>query len=1176
MEKFILGLDMGTNSIGSAIVRCDDNKNPIGLIALHNRIFQEMVEADTRVPKNKKRREKRGARKLVRRYKLRRTNLIQLLVKNGMLPENMPEKGREMVFNSMGDPFSLRAKGLDEPITPHQFGRVLMHLLKRRGYRSNRGAKYIDLMKHPKVVDLHKSELQDNGEGEGENKEKIDERKIVLAGISQLHKAIEESNSRTLGEFIFKASPMRHHRDGEEQREPRRITKLKFNGIILFADRKLYEDEFNALWSKQKEFLSLTDGLKAQIYDAIFAQRPMKIQKNLVGKCSFEIRKPRAAKAMLESQEFRMLQEINDMRIELPREQSKPLAPEWRQILVNALNNPYKLNDKGQLTWAVVKEELRIDKRAKFNLQETSKNGLSDNRTNLALSKIIPEHWKNFSIQQKQALVTDLLTIHDKKALFSRLINEFNLERNPWKFSNEEAYTLATLELEPGYAKHCLKVIRKLLPFMRNGMNYHDACQEAGYLRKDQIAVKQQASLPTPPNVANPIVQKALFEARRVVNAILKTYGMPQIIRIELAREIKASKDHRKIIQEQQRKNQERNEDAEKEIKQWAKTHPEYGITLDNQNYVSREDILKYKLWDELGGDRLCPYCNSTTPISQAMLFSGEVEIDHIFPLSRSHDDSYLNKVLCHASCNQGKGQRTPYEAWGGTMKYSEILNRLGKLEKQKICNPRKLAKIKETKFEGEGFVAAQLNDTRYISVAVKNYLEQLGIPVQVSTGKATATVRRFLGLNNILPKKSDVLKSAAKSIDADSEGNNEEDDNGHDKKFKIKKERDDHRHHAIDAFVTALTDKRLLDEITKRYQYFEKTGKWPDEKLEKICYWNNLRDDVKDILMQSVVSFAVNHKISGELHAEMPFGVSYYLEDKEVKKLKENDILTDTESPNAESWIFEKDARDLVRSWWETNKKLSKKDKNPLYLKSHGTTLEKVKIAHRCYVKRKPVKDALKYIANEPGKKTWIVDKGIRNVLVEWLKSNKPAEAEKNPPLLLNKKNPEKSNSIKTVRVATKFSPSSIRCIGKGQTQFFELRSNHHVVIFKHKETGERKGRVVSMIEAASRVIKPPIIKTAYPEFNPQEWEFEMFLCNNDMVLWDNDDPEWKEKGHESLGLPIYRVQKLIQDGRIIFRHHSSVTAKTDNRGVISKSISTLRCKKITTNTLGKYTTDQ
>lgn len=112
-------------------------------------------------------------------------------------------------------------------------------------------------------------------------------------------------------------------------------------------------------------------------------------------------------------------------------------------------------------------------------------------------------------------------------------------------------------------------------------------------------------------------------------------------------------------------------------------------------------------------------------------------------------------------------------------------------------------------------------------------------------------------------------------------------------------------------------------------------------------------------------------------------------------------------------------------------------------------------------------------------------------------------------------------------------------------------------------------------MIEAASLVRKPPIIKTEYPEFNPQEWEFEMFLCNNDMVLWDDDDSEWKEKGHESLGIPIYRVQKLIQDGRIIFRHHS-VTATTDNRGVIRKSISTLRCKKITINTLGKYTIDQ
>lgn len=1152
MEKFILGLDMGTNSIGSAIVRCDDNKNPIGLIALHNRIFQEMVEADTRVPKNKKRREKRGARKLVRRYKLRRTNLIQMLVKNGMLPENMPEKGREMVFNSMGDPFSLRAKGLDEPLTPHQFGRVLMHLLKRRGYRSNRGAKYIELMKHPKVVELSKSELQDGDEVEGKDKVKADDRKKVLAGISQLHEAMKESNCITLGQFIYKTCSERNH-------EPRRITKLTFNDITLYADRKLYEDELNLLWDKQKQFLPLSDGFKAQIFDAIFSQRPMKIQKNLVGKCSFELSRKRAARALLEAQEFRMLQEINDLLVKLPYTPFVPLTQEQRTILLPALDDINNLNDKGQLTWANVKKVLGLDKKAKFNLQETSKNGLSGNRTNLALSKTIPEHWKNFNPQQNQALITDLLTIHDKKTLFSRLINEYNRANNPWLFSSEEAYALATLELEPGYAKHCLKVISKLLPFMRNGMNYHDACQEAGYLRKDQIAVKQQASLPTPPNVANPIVQKALFEARRVVNAIIKTHGRPQLIRIELARDLKSSKEHRKKIQDQQRKNQKRNEDAEKKIKQWAKTHPEYGITLENQNYVSREDKLKYKLWEELGGDSLCPYCDSETPISPQMLFSGEAEIDHIFPLRRSHDDSYLNKVLCHASCNREKRKQTPYEAWGSTDRFNQILIRLERLEKQGKFDPRKLAKIKETKFEGEGFVAAQLNDTRYISVAVKNYLEQLGIPVQVSTGKATATIRWFLGLSNILPKKTSAPKPDAEP-DEETESGDEQD-----KKSGTIKKREDHRHHAIDAFVIALTDKKLFDELTKRYQYFEKTGKRPEEKLENLWTWNTLRSNIKEVVMNSVVSFTTNRKISGALHAEMPFGKSHYIEEVEVNKLKEDIIKAEPYQPDAEGWIIEKEIRELLMSNLKTGK-------------VQGKDLpEIVNVARTCYVKRIPVKKVLKkgYVKNQHGKKTWIVDQGVKAVLEDWLKSNDPKKVEENPPIMPNKKNPEKSNPIKSIRVATKFRPASIRCIGKGQNQFFELGKNHHVVIFRHKGTDKRKGKFITMLEAASRVRKPPIIKTDYPEFKPSEWEFEMFLCKNDMVEFDISDNRVAK--YLNLGKPIYRLEDMSgSDDSLYFRHHTvTETGRANRHGTIQCKPQTMPqgYKKIIIDCLGNVT---
>ncbi len=1014
-KEVILGLDLGTASIGWVKLEKDKYKRPKRIIDIGTRIFKEMLETGTseakRETKNKNRREKRGARKLNRRFKARRNDLVNILLEYGLLPESIKDKtDREKIINEIGEPFDLRYKGLDEPLTPHQFGRILLQIMKRRGYRSNRGAKYIDLMELPEVIKLKQAEAntQDDIKNTVKGTDEYKKLKKVLGKIQLLERELKNINKdkketdkgyTTLGSFIYKTSKENGHK-------PRRITNLKSGEDELFATRQMYEDEFKLLWEEQKKHLPLNSEMKEKIHRTIFRQLPLKLQKNLVGKCSFEFAKKRAHKARLEAQEFRILQELNDLRIEKHgTHEATPLTIDQRQLLLDALDDPNMLNQSNTLSWTKVKDILNLNNKDKFNMQRTSKNDLHGNKTHLALLKTIPKRWAEFKLPEKIALVEDLLTIHDKKDLFLRLFNK----DKPWRFDTKEAYSLATLELESGYMKHCLQVIRRLLDHMqldenKKGLDYHDACQKAGYMRKDQKIISKKTQLDAPPYVANPRVQKALFEVHKLVNKLMLDKKDPiTAIHIELARDMKTSKAHRIKTQAQQYENRKRNNEGTKELTRMAEEHPDLHIRPDHH-----DDILKYKLWQELGTPATCPYSLKT--LAPHQLFNGDVQIDHIYPRSRSCDNSYGNKILCFTLKNKEKGNKTPFEQWGGTEKFQEILRHLEGQVKLKVFPQNKLDKIKNPDFNAKDFVERQLNETRYICIIVKNYLEQLGIPVQVTTGQATAEIRHLLGLNNILPKPP-----------VEDEIDNTK-----------KKKRVDHRHHAIDALVTALTDRKLFKDLQERYRHREQNHQWPEKRLKSIWSWKTLREDTQKALMNSVVSHNVNRKIHGALHKDMPFGRSYYLEDIKVEKVTKEikDLIkSNPEKPDSQSWIVNSHTRKFLQSWLKEQEASKKKISFELPVKADGTPIKTIKIAHRCYVKRKPVKDVLQYVNNPVGGKTWIVDEGIRHILSDWMRlhKNNDNELKESPPLMPNNKS-SKQNPIKTVRVASKFGASSIK----------------------------------------------------------------------------------------------------------------------------------------------------
>lgn len=1263
MENFILGLDLGTNSIGWAVIGCDGNITPTHLADANSRIFLAMVKADTKEPNNKQRRDKRLARRQVRRYKNRRDKLLEILIAHHLLPGefqqpadwvqiltkvgNLPDGELKTFLAS--NPFLLRAESLQRNLTAHEFGRVMMHLVKRRGYKSNRGIKYHTLFDHIRENNIAIRDTAQEGEEQQETSENTDqytdkkeaeETGKVLGGIRLLKSKLQCNQAtekpETIGQFAVRMAqdekwktPRRLHTIGMD--ETRVVTRGKAKGqektthYNLHATRALYEEEFSRIWESQADNLCGLLGqtpeqikiLREEIKHAIFDQLPLQLQKGKVGMCSIRLKKKRAATALLESQEYLLLLDINHLkygvhergrkRIQTPPKES--LSPEQRQQLLGALSNPIQMDERDRLTWDKVREILRLDGAMKFNAEissnkdksgeqiKNSKQGITGNRTALAIARVIPAEWNNFSDPQKKALVNDLLNIHDKVALFNRLRNYYQLppQRCPWQFSDQQAFELATLELPSGYMGHCHEVITTLLDKgLRQGRTYNEAMALAEFANLTET----NKTLGEPPNIANPIVQKALYETRRVMNALIGKYGAkPKIIRIEMARDMKASKAHRAEMEKRNRENQNINEKAKNIIREWDREHPNQTIGIE------RTSIERIKLW--LEQDRQCLYSDKENRryITLPNIADGEVDTDHIYPLSLSGMDDYLNKVLVFKTENLAKSQKTPWQVYGETEKYNQIVRRAQdwygkdnsplKAKLDKIRDKSNEATFREKMTE---FTKAQLNDTRYICVAVKNYLKTLGYSdqeIQVSRGRATAEIRRLWGLGNILPRSQN---DHANDTSADTVESGASDEASSDK-AKKKKDRGDHRHHAIDAVITALTTPKILANLQLRYRHYELNGSWPNAPLEKPLRangepWESLRHDVEQIVMNRVVSFGTNRKVSGGLHDEQPYGLGYYEEVMPLKRLIRNpeiiralpDKTSGKQLADSDAWVADPALRQMLQEWlanWEQAKHV----KNfPLPLLADGSPLDTVTIAHRCYVKRASVVEALKRIENKPGKKTWIANNELRKILQEWLKQpgNSVKSAEANPPVMPSKKG--KGNPIRTVRLAS---------ISSGMTQFnnkpqiFAKASNHHVAIFKRVLNGEvveRKGVFVDMLEAAKRIRKPPVVRKSPLELldddktiNPNEWQFEMFLCNNDMVLWDTDDPDWEDSNVLNLDaanhhLPIYRLQKMTK-GQLTFRHFSvTSTADLDNRGVLRRAETKLRCKKIRIDELGNY----
>ncbi len=887
--NYILGLDLGVQSVGWAMIPCDANGNPQKGVkpVLGVRCFDTSIDniekweegtvdkktgKPTAKPTNAKRRTDRGVRRNQWRRKRRTLKLFNILRNNGLLPMgegpgDTPEERQELI-NELdkklskelllnGDrvaahllPYKLRALGLDKKLEPFAFGRALLHLSQRRGFQSNKKAPAKD--------------------GEDE--------KGIKGEISDLAKEINDKGFRTLGEYFASLDP-----------EERRIRQR-------WTGRDMFKGEFELLWNTQaKKHPALTEELKKSVHHALFFQRPLKSQKHLIGKCQLERGKRRAPLASMAAQRFRYWQKILDLLYRDENRDMVPLSPEQHDRLADALEHTEKLTF-GQIRKLLDFKQPRLSKEEKargdkpifvFNLELDEDKGILGNRTSARIMEIIPHQWAAWSDDERDQLVDEILQFEHDDALARRL-------EKVYKFDANTAMQLAAVQLERDYAKLSKQAIRKLLPVMKAKRVAFATARKEIY--GEQFAEDRKETLELLPPVLtsvkdlkNPVVMRTLTEVRKVVNAIIRKHGKPEMIRIELARDMKKSrKDREKLTKEMNDRRDKREEadtvlqnkeDTKTKKKDAVKTQKQYFNKDENKKYLP-EDVLEELLNDEsqlsiespTDRDKLkwllavecnwqCPYTGKT--ITPAKLFgkNPQFDIEHTLPFSRSLDNSFVNKTLCYHEENRNvKKNMTPFEAYSNDpQKWHEIMSRV-----RKFRGPEKLVEAKLKRFQmeqiPEDFTSRMLNDTRYISKLACQYLGSLygGTSdengkqrIQASSGGMTAWLRDEWGMNSIL---------------------NDGDE----------KNRNDHRHHAVDAAVIAMCDMGTVKKLSHAAERASEMGL--SRRFEK----DGIAEPVpnfKQIVSEAVglinISFRANRKVSGGFHKDTNYSRELPLRDE-------------------------------------------------------------------------------------------------------------------------------------------------------------------------------------------------------------------------------------------------------------------------------------------------------
>lgn len=662
-RSYTLGLDIGMASVGAALLADDQ------IIDLFVRTFDKAETAKEGEPLNKIRREARLTRRRIRRRSHRLLRLRRFFKRSGMLANFLESQSVSQ--------WQLRAEGLDRLLDPAEWASVLYHLVKHRGFQSTR-----------------KSELKADA--------KIGE---MLSGVTENHDLL--ASYRSVGEMAWK---------DERFRENKRNKGGNYSHTFARAD---LVDELRLLVSQQQVFGNNFAGAAtlAFVENLLLARRPAfagAALLNMVGKCTFEPTEYRAPKACYSAERFVWLTRLLNLRI-AGIGSSRELNDDERDLL---LELPFTM---AKLTYKQVRTKLKLEDAERFSgVDYRAKEGKdpeaatffeakSFHKLRSAYEKAGFQHYWNRDSRNKGRL-NDLayaLTVYKEDNDSRKWLVERGVEPEIIEVVLEISFS--------DFVRLSVKALDKIVPEMEKGSRYDEAVPLAGYQHHSQTQISEKSKyIPkiTKDDIPNPVVYRALNQARKVVNEIIRKYGSPSAVNIELARDLNKPFDERKRIEKEQKNFRENKEKNVSEFEQLFKQPPK-GV-----------ELLKWRLYREQNSQ--CAY--SQKPLDLHRLFEpGYAEVDHALAYSRSFDDGMNNKVLVLTKENRDKGNRTPYEYLNGaadSLAWQRFVAWVMGNKSYRLAKRQRLLRKDFGEEEASKFSERNLTDTRYAGRKFKQIVE--------------------------------------------------------------------------------------------------------------------------------------------------------------------------------------------------------------------------------------------------------------------------------------------------------------------------------------------------------------------------------------------------------------------------------------------------------------------
>ena len=1161
MKKRILGIDTGTNSLGWAVVdRCDDLT--CSLISKGSLIFQEGVKIEKGVESSKaaERTEHRALRKQYYRRRLRKIEVLKVLVEFGWCPYLSPEElhlwhvkkiypkdDSFMLWQRTNDnyeenPYYYRHISLHKQLDLRELadryvlGRAMYHLSQRRGFLSNR--------------------LE-----QGNN----DETGKVKEGITSLSKSILEAGCKYLGDYFYKI----YKEKGNTERIRTRYTDREEH----------YKKEFYAICKQQNLSMEQISRLER----ALYFQRPLKSQRSGVGKCTFEPKKCRMSDSHPSFEYFRMLSFVNNVKVKGPNDvELRPLSEEefekLKPMFFRKSKTQFDFEDiakaiAGKGKYQHIKEA--GDKPYKFNYRMSQSVTGCPTIANLMsvfgedYETAIGERYTLYDGKTPKQMVNDvwnvLYSFSDKEK-----VKQWGKEK--LQMDDVEAEKFSKIKLTHNFASLSIAAVNNILPWLEKGLIYPHAVlmakvpdivgKDIWKRRGDSITqellslisnfnpkditltgtldfcikdiLKDMCDL-TPgaaetlyhpsmidvypdamPNsqgvyqlgspktnaIRNPMAMRSLHQLRKVINALLRdgTIDSQTEVHIEYARELNDANKRKAIAQWNKERENQRKKYAEEICKLYKQECGKDIVPTD-------DDVVKFQLWEEQ--NHICLYTGDSICICEFIGPNPNYDIEHTIPRSVGGDSTLENMTLCSSKFNRDtKKAKLPTQL----SNYDEIMQRLEEW-RNKIEKLHKDVDHVKTYSNLDKATKDRLIQKRHLLKLELDYwtgkykrFQMEDVPEGFSRrqGAGIGLVGKYAGLylKSLFHKPDDRTKSNVRVVKGATTAE-------YRKMWGIqeeyeKKSRNNHVHHCIDAITIACIDPGEYNATARYYQQLEEYERTKANKPTFPKPWSTFTEDIKAIAQELLVVHSMPDN--------MPKHAQKYVHTANGRKLAKGDSARGSLHNDTYYGAIERDGE---------IKYVVRKALNDL----KESDVENI------------VDDIVKWKVKQA-----IAEKGFKEAMARDIFMNK-----------------EKCIKIKKVRCYMPYvtNPLHIRVhrdISRKEykRQFHvTLDGNYCMAIYEGEVNGKikRTYEIVNMIEAAAYFKKSADLTKQYP-IAPDNKNGLNFRCTlrtgTQVILLQSDCEEIDMSNKEELARRLYYVAVMQKDGRIVLRHNQDAREAT------------------------------